>query len=816
MKENQNLYFNLKPNTRNLDLNTPLIFRKKLNNKSKIVPLNSIMDKVGPTKHYTPAAQEWFNSVYAYNKNYIKLLPSADQNLMKLVRSYFNLYIKKYINFEKKQIKGLRTRYRRLSVKRIFVGKGNVKHTSTKVIITLYVFNYEKRKFLAKEAQEIKSWFEERRVFSPIREPLVRKVEEKRNVSLSYKRWFNWNSYSLLHRKESLILEKFYLNKFFNKLSLNSNKFLLPLRKPKSIFSLSNNKNFFVFVPLYSDYIRFIYNKNINVNNKPSFNNFITLIRIVKIKNLMDLKKNIIDLNNKSIYLNEIKNYLSRIFVINNNNSKILINFEKLKDLDKSIRWNFKFRNLKRKYLIFKYITYSYKGKVGKDKKKEIKSFTLNNYLFLLCNIDIKNIVDLNKKNVDKRDITLYLSYINKYLNKNLHLVHKNFLINLIGSLFNLKTSKINYSENPIYIDYYRYLFSGEFSYGNNPSFDDFLTLLDIFSVKELESLKDKYKYYNSIDKLKIKGKKRTKWLNNMRKHIFNNNNNILKYNNKDILNYSSKDLAKQAIKFKKETFKHYFKLTFLSLHKLIFNQNKFRNSFMKYLIRLVTKLYNKEVRFNIVNLTKLHLNSDIYTQTLALKFKNRKNSILTVIKRSLHKVKIPYVNRVTEKYYNKDLDQFWVNKVKNIKVNSLLTKYISNKDPLNELLLNFYYGAAGAKQENDINKYKSQDPEYWNLELQDKSEYLINEYPILISLKHRNMAGVRIEAKGRLTRRFTASRSLFKLRWKGGLKNVDSSFKKLSTVVLRGHAKSNVQYSKFNSKRRIGAFGVKGWVSSK
>ena len=77
-------------------------------------------------------------------------------------------------------------------------------------------------------------------------------------------------------------------------------------------------------------------------------------------------------------------------------------------------------------------------------------------------------------------------------------------------------------------------------------------------------------------------------------------------------------------------------------------------------------------------------------------------------------------------------------------------------------------------------------------------------------------MRGIRIEAKGRLTRRFTASRSVFKMKWKGGLKNVDSSFKGLSAVILRGHIKSNVQYSMLHSKNRNGAFGVKGWVSSK
>jgi hypothetical protein len=53
-------------------------------------------------------------------------------------------------------------------------------------------------------------------------------------------------------------------------------------------------------------------------------------------------------------------------------------------------------------------------------------------------------------------------------------------------------------------------------------------------------------------------------------------------------------------------------------------------------------------------------------------------------------------------------------------------------------------------------------------------------------------------------------------MRWKGGLKNVDSSFKGLSAVMLRGIVKSNVQYSLINSKTRNGAFGIKGWVGSK
>jgi hypothetical protein len=77
-------------------------------------------------------------------------------------------------------------------------------------------------------------------------------------------------------------------------------------------------------------------------------------------------------------------------------------------------------------------------------------------------------------------------------------------------------------------------------------------------------------------------------------------------------------------------------------------------------------------------------------------------------------------------------------------------------------------------------------------------------------------MGGIRLEIKGRLTRRNRADRAVYKLKWKGGLKNIESSFNKLSSVLYRGHFKPNVTYSVINSKRRVGAFAVKGWMSSK
>ena len=67
------------------------------------------------------------------------------------------------------------------------------------------------------------------------------------------------------------------------------------------------------------------------------------------------------------------------------------------------------------------------------------------------------------------------------------------------------------------------------------------------------------------------------------------------------------------------------------------------------------------------------------------------------------------------------------------------------------------------------------------------------------------------MEAAGRLTKRYTASRSLHKVMYKGNLENTLSSVNGYSSVVLRGNFRPNLGYTKLNSKARIGSFGIKG-----
>jgi len=130
----------------------PFIFTKKLVPKlvSKWTPKinnsnrNNILVLI---KHFPSATKEWYNSIYTFNKNNLKNLSVANNNLSSIIKNYFNFHFNNKIFRYKK----LSTRYRRLNIKTIFVGKAEVKHTTNqKIIITMYVYNEEKRILMSK------------------------------------------------------------------------------------------------------------------------------------------------------------------------------------------------------------------------------------------------------------------------------------------------------------------------------------------------------------------------------------------------------------------------------------------------------------------------------------------------------------------------------------------------------------------------------------------------------------------------------------------------------------------------------------------
>lgn len=81
----------------------------------------------------------------------------------------------------------------------------------------------------------------------------------------------------------------------------------------------------------------------------------------------------------------------------------------------------------------------------------------------------------------------------------------------------------------------------------------------------------------------------------------------------------------------------------------------------------------------------------------------------------------------------------------------------------------------------------------------------------VLYYIKNKYIKGIKIEGKGRLTKRLTASRSIFKYKYKGSINNLNTTIDGVSSVMLKGYAKSNVQFTSINSKTRNGSFGLKG-----
>lgn len=242
-----------------------------------------------------------------------------------------------------------------------------------------------------------------------------------------------------------------------------------------------------------------------------------------------------------------------------------------------------------------------------------------------------------------------------------------------------------------------------------------------------------------------------------------------------------------------------YKELILLRKYKLRLNYNKykFEEKLLFKLNNLIIKFYNKKVEFNIVNMKSIILNSEFFTKLLTLKLKNRKVNILKMMNIILNRAVLPKINRIIEtSRIIKSVDlNLLENKFKNFYISSIL-----RNNNLSELLNSLYYNVVlNNNSNNHLNKNYAKIYEI-----------------IFNSINYKNLGGIRLEAKGRLTKRNRADRALFKVKWKGGLKNIDSSFKGLSSVTMRGYQKANIDYSLYTSKRRIGAFAVKGWISGK
>ena len=94
-----------------------------------------------PSRHYPPASKEWKNSVYVYNKDYLKSLASKDEVVNSLIQNYFSLNIRN--KRRSRRSRRVRILARRSSTKQFYISKAEVKQNNDKSIVTVYTFDRE-------------------------------------------------------------------------------------------------------------------------------------------------------------------------------------------------------------------------------------------------------------------------------------------------------------------------------------------------------------------------------------------------------------------------------------------------------------------------------------------------------------------------------------------------------------------------------------------------------------------------------------------------------------------------------------------------
>jgi len=389
------------------------------------------------------------------------------------------------------------------------------------------------------------------------------------------------------------------------------------------------------------------------------------------------------------------------------------------------------------------------------------------------------SIYNYNKDNYTKilpiNDLYIYKLF-NSYFNANRLKIYKNFsILNIYISKPDIKhySNKINitlfvYNKQIVYLlrDFliYKKILNKLDKLVINKWFNIkikylskyFLFILNFYSFKKVLY---KYKYINTYITNNMHIKKR--YLINKLFNLYHGNNNI-------IYTYINNIINRLFIYI-------LCKSEFLMLN-ILLNKYKFNIKNLLNIKSLLNKLYNKNIELNIVNLKYLYLDSNILAASITRKLKNRNRRILRVIRMALKLSKKSYLNE----YYTQNLNS-------NGNINIMLIKkslnLFSKNIPLNMNILN--------------------------------KPYFYKNRIILYYLNNKIINGIKLQGTGRLTKRLTASRSITKNSHKGSLRNNKSSLKGLSTIMLRGYVKSNLQYININSYNLIGAYGIKSWISN-
>ena len=223
----------------------------------------------------------------------------------------------------------------------------------------------------------------------------------------------------------------------------------------------------------------------------------------------------------------------------------------------------------------------------------------------------------------------------------------------------------------------------------------------------------------------------------------------------------------------------------------------------LRYLIKqreLKNLLLEKKLDLNNLDFKfydyKDHMNVSLAKEIKYMNFKQ----LIFINKYKFNNYYLQYLTNIVKKIYKKDIRFNFIN-VKYFYMSSdILTQYLVTRFEEDRKNLNRYLASTLRK----VKVHKE------NL-IQNRDSYL--KEIVLNNIEYKYVSGVRLEASGRLTKRYTAARSIKKLYSKGSLFNNNTKNCK-PVALIRGRFRPNLELTKLSSKSRIGSFGVKGWVS--
>ena len=342
-------------------------------------------------KHFPSSVREWDNSIYVYNKNALPLLPHISLLAVKLIRSYFSLYNR--LRERKIRIKKIRNKQRKLSSSRIYLSKGEFKHTNNKVTITLYTFNRQKSNYLLKlKKRFIKKFYKKK----PLNKYIRNSIQRNKIKSI------------ILQRKSFWIHKKIYINK--------KNLFQ---KKPKCV--------------------RIRIRNNIRIRNMKFL---MKKLKNIKNKSLLALKKASYDKHYIIKVINKLYK-MKKIQGVSRYNKRMLRYIKKF------------YRTLRIKYIrkILKYIYFKQLIHINKSKFNYTYLQYLKNYLQVLFNKNVEfNFINLKKfyLNSDILSESLLLKVrrkrksVSRYISRlqNKVKIHKKVFLDEIVNNYNIKTKE--------------------------------------------------------------------------------------------------------------------------------------------------------------------------------------------------------------------------------------------------------------------------------------------------------------------------------------------------------------------------------------